>query len=171
MAAKAQLEQGKKVAIVAADTYRIASVDQIQTYAELLGVPWTVAPGPSEMKSALERFQSYDLVLIDTAGRNPWNDETYVDLEGLLGKLPVERHLCVSATSTGKDLGQIVDRYNTGGVRSLIVTKIDEARKVGSVLSTVWGTDLQIAHMTTGQEVPVDMVVPNAEQLCQTVLG
>ncbi|HIA00987.1 MAG TPA: flagellar biosynthesis protein FlhF [Myxococcales bacterium] len=171
IAAKASIEHGKKVAIVAADTYRIASVDQIQAYADLLGTPWAVATGPEEMTQALKRFENADLVLVDTAGRNPWCDDTFDDLERLIGSVPVERHLCVSATSSGADLAQIVDRYNAGGVRSLVITKIDEARALGGMLSTVWGTDLQIAHLTNGQEVPQDIMTPDADELCQAVLG
>jgi flagellar biosynthesis protein FlhF len=146
-------------------------VDQIQTYAELIGVPWSVAPGPREMKDALKRYDKYDLVLVDTAGRNPWEDDTFESLENLIGGLPIERHLCVSATTQGVDLGQIVERYNEGGVRSVVLTKVDEARSLGSALSAVWGTDLQISHLTNGQSVPDDILVPNAEELCQTVLG
>jgi flagellar biosynthesis protein FlhF len=171
IAAMASIEHGKKVALVAADTYRIASVEQIRAYAELLGIPWSVAAGPTEMKEALNRFSNVDLVLVDTAGGNPWRDNTFDDLERLLGSVPVERHLCVSATCNGADLAQIVDRYNAGGLRSLVITKIDEARALGGVLSTVWGTDLQIAHLTNGQEVPHDIITPDADKLCQAVLG
>ena len=75
------------------------------------------------------------------------------------------------ANTDGGDLSRMVERYRSGGLKSLVVTKTDEARRMGSMLSSVWGTDLQIAHLTTGQSVPEDIVAPNAQKLTQAVLG
>ena len=171
IAAHAALGHGRSVALVAADTYRIAGVEQVRNYAGLLGVPWKLARDRAEVQSALEQFRHVDLVLVDTTGRNPWQDASLEQTDQLLRGLPVERHLCVSATSSGADLGKLVGRYEPSGLRSLVITKMDEARGVGNVLSTVWGTDYQIAHITTGQEVPGDIETPNPARLCQAVLG
>jgi len=171
VAANAVVNHGMSVALVAADTYRIGAVDQVRTYADLLNVPCVVAQGSSELKQALNRFRRKDLVLIDTAGGNPWSDQTLADTDALLHGTPVERHLCVAAGTPGNDLGSIVQRYSQSGIRSLVVTKMDEARNIGGVLSTVWGTDYQIAHITTGQQVPGDIETPDPAQLCQAVLG
>lgn len=171
IAAHASWRYGMNVALVAADTYRIAGVEQLQHYADLLGVPCTIATGREELGCAIERYNGKDLVLVDTAGRNPWRDDGLAETDALLCGLPIERHLCVSATVQGSDLSRMVERYGQSGVRSLIVTKVDEARQLGGVLSSVWGTDYQIAHVTTGQEVPGDIETPNPSQLCQAVLG
>jgi flagellar biosynthesis protein FlhF len=171
IASRAALEKGRKVAVVAADTYRITGVEQIQAYSELIGVPWTVASSPKELSQSLQRFSEEDLVLVDTTGHNPWCMESLAQLDELLGGLPIERHLCISATSPGKDLAQIVSNYGESGLRSLIVTKLDEARTVGGLLSTVCCTDLQIALVTDGQNVPDDIDVPDANRLCSAVLG
>ena len=171
VAAQAALRQNLDVAIVAADTFRIAGIEQVKVYAELLGVPWTVAAGPVELRQALGRFKDKDLVLVDTTGRSPWRDDTYEHLESLLGGLPIERHLCVPASTSGADMSRIVDRYGAGGVRSLVVTKMDEARAVGGVVHACWNTGFQIAHVTTGQDVPGDIETPDADRLCRTVLG
>jgi len=171
VAAQAALKKGRKVAVVAADTYRISGVEQVSTYCDLLEVPWAMATGPRELAQAVQRFSEMDLVLVDTAGQNPWKDDLLGDMEALMGTVPVERHLCVSASSRGADLSEMVQRYGRGGVRSLIVTKVDEARSLGGVLSSVWGNDLQIAHVTTGQQVPDDIAQPDAEWLSRAVLG
>lgn len=171
VAAIASLQHGMSVALVAADTYRIGAVDQVRTYADLLGLPCVVAPGAAEVRQALSRFAHKDLVLVDTAGGNPWQDATLQRTDELLGGLPIERHLCVTAGSSGADLGRITQRYGQSGIRSLVVTKLDEARAIGGVLSTLCGTDYQIALVSTGQEVPGDLERPSAARLCQAVLG
>ncbi len=171
IAAQAAVKKGRKVAVVAADTYRISGVEQVSTYCDLLGVPWAMATGPGELAHAVQRFSDMDLVLVDTAGQNPWKDDLLGELETFMGTVPVERHLCVSANTRGADLSEMVQRYGQGGIRSLIVTKVDEARSLGGVLSTVWGNDFQIAHITTGQQVPDDIEQPDAAWLSQAVLG
>lgn len=171
VAAQAALNRGMSVGLVAADMYRIAGVEQLKIYADLLGVPLAIASDRRELGQALNRFANKDLVLVDTAGGNPWADETLEKTDQLLAGLPCERHLCVSAGTPGADLGRIVERYGQSGLRSLVITKLDEARTLGGVLSTVWGTDHQIAHVTTGQQVPSDIESPNPARLSQSVLG
>jgi flagellar biosynthesis protein FlhF len=171
VAAQAALYHGKKVALVAADTYRIAGVEQVKTYAELLGLPWAVAEDRGALAGALNRFKDADLVLVDTSGHSPWQDAGLAYLDSLTTGLPIERHLCVMANTQGADLSRMVERYRGGGLKSLVVTKTDEARRLGSVLSSVWGTELQIAHVTTGQNVPEDISALNAQKFTQAVLG
>ncbi|MFT5431857.1 MAG: flagellar biosynthesis protein FlhF [Myxococcota bacterium] len=171
IAAQAALGRGMSVGIIAADTFRIGAVDQVRTYAELLDIPCTVAGGRDQLRQALNRFSDKDLVLVDTTGGNPWRDATLEEMDDLLGGLGIERHLCVPASASGTDLGQIVERYGTRGIRSLVVTKMDEARHIGGIVSTVWGTDFQIAHVTTGQQVPGDIETPDPARLSQAVLG
>jgi len=171
VAAQAALYHGKKVALVAADTYRIAGVEQVKTYAELLGLPWAVAEDRAALAGAIDRFSQADLVLVDTSGHSPWQDAGLAHLDSLTSGLPIERHLCVMANTQGSDLSRMVERYRSGGIKSLVVTKTDEARRLGSVLSTVWGTELQIAHVTTGQNVPEDISALNAQKFTQAVLG
>ena len=171
IAAQATFYHGKKVALVAADTYRIGGTEQVKTYAELLGIPWMVAENRNALAGALKRFERADLVLVDTSGHSPWQDSGLAYLDTLTSGLPVERHLCVMANTDGADVSRMVERYRSGGVKSLVVTKTDEARRMGSMLSSVWSTDLQIAHLTTGQNVPEDITVPNAQKLTQAVLG
>lgn len=171
IAAHASLNQGMKVALVAADTYRISGVHQVQTYAELLGLPVAVARNRAELQQACRRFSDKDLVLVDTTGRNPWSRDGLAKTDELLGGSTLERHLCVAASTPGGDMARIVDRYSTSGIRSLVITKMDEARTVGGVLSSVWDNDFQIAHVTTGQSVPGDIERPDPARLCQAVLG
>jgi flagellar biosynthesis protein FlhF len=171
IAAQAAVKNHRKVAVIAADTYRISGVEQVGQYCDLIGVPWALATGSSDLVAAVNQFHDADLVLIDTAGQNPWKEDLLDEMDGLLAGVPVERHLCVSATTVGSDLSQIVRRYGDGGLRSLIITKVDEARTMGGLLSTVWGNDYQIAHITTGQEVPNDIEQPDAQWLCRAVLG
>lgn len=167
--AEAALRHGKRVGIVAADTFRIGAVDQVRTYAELLGVPWVPASNQRELATALSRLGQQDLILVDTAGGSPWSDGTHQALDRLLSGLPVERYLCVAANTSGADLAAMGQRY--GRVRSVVMTKTDEARNMGGILSLLLGSELKLSHVTCGQTVPTDLERPNPARLAQAVMG
>ena len=77
VAAQSILEHEKKIAFITADTYRIAAIDQLKTYARILNVPVEVAYSIEDYKNALNKFQDYDIIFVDTAGRN-FRDVKYV---------------------------------------------------------------------------------------------
>lgn len=167
--AEAALRCGRRVGIVAADTFRIGAVDQVRTYAELLGVPWVPASNQRELGLALDRLGNQDVVLVDTAGGSPWSGETHESLDRLLAGLPIERHLCVAASTSGADLAEMGKRY--GRVRSVVLTKTDEARHLGGILSLLLGSELRLAHVSNGQLVPNDLQRPDPTRLTQAVMG
>ncbi|MCM2250581.1 MAG: flagellar biosynthesis protein FlhF, partial [Geothrix sp.] len=155
LAAYAQLHLKQKVALLTLDTYRMAAVDQLQQYAQILQVPLHVALTVEDLRSALRFYQDRALVLIDTPGHSPKDTETLDQLRGLLDELPeVETHLVMSATTKPRDLAEIAARYEPLKPTRLLFTKLDETSTYGPILSTLVRVKRPLSYLGTGQEVP-----------------
>lgn len=171
MAALTALFGKKKVAFVTADTYRIAAVEQLRTYAEIIRVPCEVVYTPSEMRQALESHEECDLVLIDTAGRNPRSSMHMAELRAFLEAAQVdETHLVLSMTTRPRDLLETVERFGPCGVNRLIFSKLDETLRLGPILGVTSVVKLPISYVTYGQNVPEDIEVADAAQLARWIL-
>lgn len=166
------------VALITADTYRIAAVEQLNTYASILGVPIKVVYTSQEMKEAISEFWDYDLILVDTAGRSHKNTEQCSELLELykaIEESDVEVNLIpflvLSATTKYNDIENIISTHKAlGGIR-LIFTKLDETGSVGDILNTVMYTKLPVAYTTFGQNVPEDIRKLNAQNIAKQLLG
>lgn len=172
LAANYGLTEGKKVALVTVDTYRIAAVEQLKTYAEIIGIPCEVVFHPSDMKKALEKHFHRDLILIDTAGRSPKNQEHIAELADYIKEAnPDEIMLVISATTRNEDIMDIYRSFNTYRVDKLIFTKVDETSNYGVIVNTVHKTKTPLAYITNGQSVPDDIKVPEPEELARFIWG
>ncbi len=171
IAALAALFGKKKVAFVTADTYRIAAVEQLRTYAEIIGVPCEVVYTPAEMRQALASHDGRDLVLIDTAGRSPRSSMHMAELRAFLEAAQVdETHLVLSMTTRPRDLLEIVERFSPCGVNRLIFSKLDETSRLGAILGVTSAVKVPISYVTYGQNVPEDIEVADAAQLARWIL-
>ncbi|MFB0987529.1 MAG: hypothetical protein QMB94_14625, partial [Phycisphaerales bacterium] len=160
------------VGLVTADTYRIAAVDQLRTYAEILGLRLEVASGPAEMKAALERCQDLDAVLIDTPGRSQNDTDRIADLRALIDAArPHETHLVLSGTAAERVLLREAEAFSTLGPDRVVLTKLDEAVTFGMLISVVRRIGRRISWVTTGQEVPTDVERATSERLANLMLG
>ena len=160
LASSLKLGKNAKVALFTADTYRIAAVDQLRSYATILNLPLRVIYSDAEIKEAVEEFKDYDIVLIDTAGRSHKNREQRDDIEKLLLSVPEEQreiYLVLSATTKYKDLLRIVDNYKVIADYHLIFTKLDETYTLGNILNLRLHTGAAVAYVTYGQNVPEDI--------------
>ena len=148
----------KKVAFITADTYRVAAMEQLRTYAEIINVPLEVVYTPQDMRKALQKHTDVDLVLIDTAGRNPRSDMSMAELRAFLeAAQPDETHLVISINTRTCDLYEIVDRFALCGVNRLIFSKLDETTRLGPMLTIVNSHNVPISYVTYGQNVPQDI--------------
>jgi flagellar biosynthesis protein FlhF len=171
LAATANLLDKKRVGLVSADTYRIAAIDQLKTFAGILDIPLKVVFSPAELREALNEFRSMDRILIDTAGRSPNNDERMDELRELTGAHEdVASHLVVSATTRKRDMAHICDRFRPAGFSRLIITKIDETDTLGPVLGMMYTEGLPASYLTNGQNVPDDIVLADESDLLSLVL-
>jgi flagellar biosynthesis protein FlhF len=171
LAAFAKLELKQKVALLTLDTFRIAAVDQLHQYAEILQVPLHVALTVEDLKSALRFYQDRTLVLIDTPGHSPKDAEMMGQLRRFLDELPdAEVHLVLSATTKPKDLADIAQRFESLKPTRLIFTKLDETSTLGPLLSTLVRVKRPLSYLGTGQEVPQDLEMATSRRLADLIL-
>ena len=172
LAATFKLKQNKKVGLITLDTYRIAAVDQLKTYAGIIGVPLRVVMTPSELAEAVRQFQGCDVVLIDTAGRSQRDDPKLHELAAFLeAAQPHEVHLVLSSTCTQSVLMDTIDRFSKIRTDRIIFTKLDEAVTFGVVLNVMRKVRKRLSYITTGQEVPHQIEPGQPERLAALVVG
>lgn len=181
LAATFKLRQGRSVGLITSDTYRIAAVEQLRTYASIIGLPLKVVLTPAEMAAAVESFRSFDVVLIDTAGRSQNAADRLAELEQFLESArPHETHLVLS-TASGEDvLVQTAESFARVRPNRMLLTKLDEAVNFGVVANVLRrlaraglfgdGQGLPLSFVTTGQEVPDHIEQGRADRLARMIL-
>jgi flagellar biosynthesis protein FlhF len=169
IAAQYMLLQKKKVALFTLDTYRIAAVEQLKIYGEILKTPVIVINKRNDFLDKLNTFKDYDYVLIDTAGRSQRDSFHIKKLKEFL-KLPVEIHLVLSATTKNKDLDDIISRFSIIPFSALLFTKLDESSTLGNIFNKGFETGKPLSYFTTGQRVPEDIEVASKDKLIKALL-
>lgn len=174
LSSKLMLEDKKKIAIFTSDTYRIAAVEQIKTYANILSIPVEVIYEEKDLKQALPKYKDYEYILVDTAGRSHKNKEQISDLKHLYESFEgysIMTYLVLSATTKYKDLKSITALYDDISEYSLIFTKLDETDAIGNVLNIKLDTGMPLSYISYGQNVPDDIEVMNPQIIAKQVLG
>lgn len=166
------IEQKKKVAFITTDTYRIAAVEQLKTYAKILNVPIEVCYNLNDFKQAVEKFTAFDHVFIDTAGRNFRNKKHIEDLKKTIDfHTEMETYLVFSLTAKEEDLEMIYQQFSNIPIDKLIFTKLDETSCCGSLLNLSYKYHKPIAFITTGQDVPDDIIVATQHTIINQIVG
>ena len=172
IAANYSLNHKKVVGLITADTYRIAAVDQLKTYADILGLPVSVVYSSLEIKAAIEKYKDKDIVLIDTAGRVPKEKEQFDELKNLVIAAEADEvYLVLSSTPSMPICNQIIDSYDFLENYKLIFTKLDETPVIGVLLNARHYTNKSLSYITTGQSVPDDIEVVDTGKLTKNLLG
>lgn len=175
IASKFHVEGNKKIVMLTADTYRIAAAEQLRTYANILGVPFNVIYSPEELEAAVEQYKNYDFILVDTAGHSHKNKEQTDDIEKLVNCLDdsseKEIYLVISAATKYSDLIKIVNTYNNIAEYKIIFTKLDETTSLGNILNIKMYSGKDLAYITSGQNVPDDIEIFDAQALVKQLLG
>jgi len=174
LASKLKLDRKLNVALLTADTYRIAAVDQLKTYAEILDVPLKVVYSDTELKEAYEEMKSYDIVMIDTAGRSHRDKQQREDIEKLINAIPAEERdifLVLSITTKYRDLIRITEAYSEIAEYRLIFTKLDETDTLGNIFNVKLLTGAPLSYATFGQKVPNDISRLDAQMIAKQLLG
>lgn len=175
LASQFAIEQKKKVALVTADTYRIAAAEQLKTYANIMQVPFRVIYGEEDMVSAVRDFKDYDYIFVDTMGHSHRNEEQRDNTKKLIDCIEKiaesQCYLVLSATTKYKDLLRIVDNYKVIADYHLIFTKLDETYTLGNLLNLKLYTNASIAYVTCGQNVPEDIEVFDPQKTVKLLLG
>ncbi len=166
------LNQDLKVALITADTYRIAAVEQLKTYANILNIPVKVIYNESELKGAIEGFKDFDLVFVDTAGRSHNDEEKQLELSKLLNAVDKKDvFLLLSAATKFTDIVSITEKYSDICDYKIIFTKLDETMTYGNILNTKLLTKAKLSYVTFGQSVPEDIGMIKPSEIAKSILG
>jgi flagellar biosynthesis protein FlhF len=172
IAAGFALVEKARTALITADTYRIAAIEQIKTYAEIIGVPWEVVYSPRDMETALAKHSDAELVLIDTAGRSPNSPTRMYELRSMMdAALPEEIHLVLSATTRRQDLDHLVDRFAQVGFDKVILTKLDESSTLGAIFNIHARSGRPFSYFANGQSVPEDILAPTCTGISDMMIS
>ncbi|MCB9846191.1 MAG: flagellar biosynthesis protein FlhF [Phycisphaeraceae bacterium] len=172
LAAAAKLRRGARVGLVTCDTYRIAAVEQLRTYANIIGLPVKVVMSPSDMPDALESLRDRDVILIDTPGRSQHDAGRLDELRALVDAArPHETHLVISCTADQPVIDRVAAKFGALSPTDLIVSKVDEGVHFGCVLNIATRLGVRLSYVTTGQEVPDHIEPADADGLAKLVVG
>ncbi len=175
IASRLKVEQGKKVAFLTADTYRIAAAEQLRTYANILDTPLAIIYSPEELNQGIEQLENYDVILVDTAGFSHKNQNQKEDIKQLIQSVDTrydsEVYLVLSATTKYKDLMEIADVYKEISHYKIIFTKLDETTTYGNILNIKLYSEAEVSYITNGQNVPDDLEVFNSQKMVKRLLG
>lgn len=172
LAARFAIAEKVAVGLVSADSHRLAAAEQLRTYAEVLGVPMRVANNPREMAEAVRSFQDQDLVLVDTGGRSHQNALQLAELrEVLAAARPDETHLVLSLSSDPETALRQAEAFRAVGVDKVLLTKRDEAERLGLVVNLAYKGYRPFSYVTTGQRVPEDIEPFSPRPVVRSLLG
>ncbi|MCI9539874.1 MAG: flagellar biosynthesis protein FlhF [Lachnospiraceae bacterium] len=177
LASDMKLTRKAKIALLTSDTYRIAAVEQLRTYANILDIPLDVIYSEEDLKEGLERLKEYDVIFVDTAGRSHKNleqcDELFRLIESIDETYGFEKEICLvlSLTAKYKDLEKICNTYSRLGTYRIIFTKLDETSALGNILNIAILTNGKISYTTYGQNVPDDINLIDVQSIAKQLLG
>ena len=172
LAANFHLRQQTRVGLITVDTYRIAAVEQLRTYADIIDLPMEVVSTPREMRQAVDRFADLDLVLLDTAGRSPRDEVRIQELKSMLAEARADEvHLVLSSVASLSALKKTAQRFARVGTTALLLTKLDEATGLGNLLPLLADCRLPLSYVTHGQNVPDDITAAVPNKLAQFILS
>nr|WP_315102944.1 flagellar biosynthesis protein FlhF [uncultured Catonella sp.] len=174
IASSFKIKEKRNVGLLTADTYRIAAVEQLRTYANILGIPLSVVYSATEIEETRKDLDKYDVVLVDTAGRSDKNKEQIDELKRLINTVPEEDreiYLVLSATTKYRDLTRITEVYKDIANYKLIFTKVDETGTIGNIYNILMQTGAGLSYVTFGQNVPDDISAADTQAIAKQLLS
>ena len=172
IAATQSLWENRKVVLMTADTYRIAAVEQLRTYAKILSIPIEIAAEPKDIQTALKKHRDADLILLDTAGRSHYDGTRIEELHALYEVfMPDSVHLVLAANTKYRDMLNVIERMSVVPISALIFTKLDETSDYGTILNVLRDFDLPVSFFTIGQNVPNDIEIASGDRFVDFLLG
>lgn len=175
IASRLSVNEKKKVALLTTDTYRIAAAEQLRTYANILDAPFRVIYSSEEITAAIHDFNSFDYILVDTAGHSHTNETQKNGVSQFIHcvdeSIEKEVYLVVSATTKYRDLVSITDAYSAITEYKLIFTKLDETTTLGNLFNLRLHTGAELSYITCGQNVPDDIEQFSPQSTVKQLLG
>ncbi len=164
--------QDRDILLVTLDNYRVAAAEQLHIYAQIMGLPLEIVSTPEQLSTVLRRKGVNKLTLIDTAGRNPWDERGLEELNEFTSQgQDFENYLVLSATTRDDDLHGIVDRFSSLGLNGLVFTKMDETRHYAPLVNLQHRTGCPLTYLTAGQRVPEDLWPADPEYISRIIVN
>lgn len=171
LAAGFSLFEKKNIALITADTYRVAAVEQLKIFGDIIKHPVEVVTSSESLSAAITKHKNKDLIFIDTAGRSPHHETHMSELDDFLNRIkPDFTMLVLSVTTNIADQMSIFERFKNLSTH-LVLTKLDESWRKGAILDIVTKTKLPVAYLTNGQSVPDNIETATPEKLARYILG
>ena len=172
LAARLMFTAKKKVGLISIDNYRIGAMEQLKTYASILGIPCFPAFNRKDFLFALKSMEGRDVVLIDTAGQSHYDRLRIAELKNMIAGAPfISSHLLMSVSTTDSEMGKTAANFSPLEFQSYIFTKVDEVERCGSVINQIMKLPLPISYFTTGQNVPEDIERANKKNILRLLLN
>lgn len=172
LAAGLSLKEKKKVGIISIDSYRIGALEQLKTYAAIMGLPCLPAFSKKDLEIAVRQMQNKDVILIDTAGQSHLDKERMKELSRLMeGNLSISSHLVLSVTTKREDMKEAAENFVMLNPKTYVFTKMDETRKIGNIIDQSIDLKMPISFLTNGQRVPEDIMPADKKNLLRRILN
>lgn len=166
IAAWYSLKENRRVALLSTDCYRIGATDQLRTYAKIMKIPCEVALRKKDLGLAILKHQNADMIIIDTAGKSPYDIHHIEELQDLFSPvLSIKHQLVISATTKKEDISKIIKTYDSLGIAGLVLSKLDETRAYATLCQQVATSGIPVSFLATGQRVPEDFSVASRSLL------
>jgi flagellar biosynthesis protein FlhF len=160
------------IALITIDTYRIAAVEQLKVYGEIMNLPVDVVINPEQLEQAIARHSDKELILIDTAGRSPRDSFCIDELASFLApELHIDKHLVLSAGTRENELLDTIERFSRLEISNTIFTKIDECSSLGILLNTQIQNSSPLSYVTNGQRVPEDLLEISPKLVAELIMS
>ncbi len=170
LAATAMINYKKDVAIITLDTYRIAAIEQLASYAKIMDIPIEVAFDKQDVKNAIKKFDNYQFVFIDTAGSSQKDTDHIKEMADSLPGQKLDILLTLSANVKDEDIEESYKSFSILPIKGTVFTKIDEANHLGSIFNISFKSKLPVYFLTTGQRVPEDIMIPESLEIANLIL-
>ncbi|MCF6206610.1 MAG: flagellar biosynthesis protein FlhF [Sulfurovum sp.] len=168
------LDRPYKVALINLDTFKVGAIEQLGHYAEIMQIDHYAVSTPEDFKEKIEALESFDIILVDTAGMSPYDTQKFIKTVGFVQSETVrelEVHLTLSATVKYEDMDDIYQNFSFLNLDAVIVSKFDETKHLGTLLNFMLLYKLPMSYFSIGQEVPDDLLVASKEYLLERFIG
>ena len=171
LAARYMLKVQKKVGLISIDNYRIGAMEQLKTYANILGIPCYSAFNRKDLLYVLNKLENKDIILIDTAGQSQYDESRISELQRMMtDELEIRSHLLLSVSTSETEMNRTSVNFEPLNFKSYIFTKIDEAESHGTIINQIMKKSFPISYITNGQNVPEDIEPASKEKIAKLVL-
>jgi flagellar biosynthesis protein FlhF len=172
LAAQLVLKSKKKVGLISIDSYRIGAMEQLKTYANILGIPCFPAFNRKDLVAAIERLTNMDNVIIDTAGQSQYDGKRMEELKNIItDDLNIQSHLLLNIATAEEEMNKTAINFSALKFKGYIFTKLDESEKYGSIINQLMKKQLPISYLTTGQNVPDDIEAASKNKIAKLLFN